>query len=78
LNALSLTPAFLRNIASDSGLVIDYRDWQIPLGRRFRSLKIWFVLRAFGANGLREHIRKVLKFISVYKYLYIIRRRMTI
>ncbi|CAG8573461.1 6661_t:CDS:2 [Paraglomus occultum] len=61
LNALSLTPAFLRNTASDSGLVIDYRDWQIPLGRRFRSLKIWFVLRAFGANGLREHIRKSVK-----------------
>ena len=36
----------------------DYRDWQIPLGRRFRSLKVWFVLRTYGVKGLKEHIRK--------------------
>ena len=36
----------------------DYRDWQIPLGRRFRALKIWFVLRTYGINGLKAHIRK--------------------
>ena len=39
----------------------DYRDWQIPLGRRFRSLKIWFVLRTYGVNGLKAHIRKHVK-----------------
>jgi len=39
--------------------VVDYRDWQLPLGRRFRSLKIWFVLRLFGVSGLQAHIRKV-------------------
>jgi aromatic-L-amino-acid decarboxylase len=39
--------------------VIDYRNWQLPLGRRFRSLKIWFVLRSFGAQGFRAHLRKV-------------------
>jgi aromatic-L-amino-acid decarboxylase len=37
--------------------VIDYRDWQVPLGRRFRALKLWAVLRWYGAAGLREHIR---------------------
>lgn len=57
-NALSITPPFLRNAFSDSGLVTDYRDWQIPLGRRFRSLKIWFVLRSYGVNGIQAHIRK--------------------
>ena len=58
VNALSITPEYLRNTASDSGAVIDYRDWQIPLGRRFRALKLWFVLRRFGLEGLRRHIRQ--------------------
>jgi aromatic-L-amino-acid decarboxylase len=56
--ALSVLPEYLRNDASASGAVIDYRDWQIPLGRRFRSLKLWFVLRHYGAEGLRHHIRR--------------------
>ncbi len=56
-DALSITPSYLRNEFSDSGLVTDYRDWQIPLGRRFRSLKIWFVLRTYGVSGLKAHIR---------------------
>jgi aromatic-L-amino-acid/L-tryptophan decarboxylase len=38
--------------------VFDYRDWQIPLGRRFRSLKLWFVIRHYGVEGLRFHVRK--------------------
>ncbi|QSQ22964.1 aspartate aminotransferase family protein [Pyxidicoccus parkwayensis] len=57
LDALSVTPEYLRNAASASGAVIDYRDWQVPLGRRFRALKLWFVLRHYGARGLRAHIR---------------------
>lgn len=58
LDALSITPEYLRNQASESGEVIDYRDWQIPLGRRFRALKLWFVLRSYGAEGLQAHIRR--------------------
>ncbi len=57
LDSLSILPEYLRNAASDAGEVIDYRDWQVPLGRRFRSLKLWFVLRSYGAEGLRAHIR---------------------
>lgn len=57
LDALSVTPAYLRSPEHDAGLVTDYRDWQLPLGRRFRSLKLWFVLRMYGAERLREHIR---------------------
>jgi aromatic-L-amino-acid decarboxylase len=57
LDALSVTPEYLRNAASASGAVIDYRDWQVPLGRRFRALKLWFVLRHYGARGLRAHVR---------------------
>jgi aromatic-L-amino-acid decarboxylase len=57
-DALTVLPEFLRNAASESGEVIDYRDWQVPLGRRFRALKLWFVLRWYGAEGLRAHIRE--------------------
>jgi aromatic-L-amino-acid decarboxylase len=58
IRALSILPEYLRNKASESGAVIDYRDWQIPLGRRFRSLKLWFVLRHYGIEGLQFHIRE--------------------
>ena len=57
INALSVLPEYLRNQASESGEVIDYRDWHIPLGRRFRALKLWFVIRHYGAEGLRAHVR---------------------
>eukprot|EP01027_Heterolobosea_sp_BB2_P019277 GEZU01027070.1.p1 GENE.GEZU01027070.1~~GEZU01027070.1.p1 ORF type:complete len:309 (+),score=94.69 GEZU01027070.1:116-1042(+) len=58
-NALSITPEYLRNKASESGLVLDYRDFQLPLGRKFRALKLWFVLRMYGIQGLQEYIRHV-------------------
>jgi aromatic-L-amino-acid/L-tryptophan decarboxylase len=58
LDALSIMPDFLRNPASESGAVIDYRDWQVPLGRRFRALKLWLTLRHYGADGLAAHIRR--------------------
>jgi len=56
--SLAVLPEYLRNAASESGQVIDYRDWQIPLGRRFRALKLWFVLRSFGAEGIRRMVRR--------------------
>lgn len=56
-DSLSIVPEYLRNAASDAGEVVDYRDWQVPLGRRFRALKLWFVLRSYGVEGLRAHIR---------------------
>ncbi len=58
INALSILPEYLRNKATESGAVIDYRDWQVPLGRRFRSLKLWFVIRHYGVEGLQYHIRR--------------------
>ena len=57
IEALSVLPPYLRDEASESGQVIDYRDWHGPLGRPFRALKLWFVLRCFGAEGLRKMIR---------------------
>lgn len=57
IEALSQTPEYLRNRQSDAGAVIDYRDWHIQLGRRFRALKLWAVLRHYGPAGLAAHIR---------------------
>ena len=58
INALSILPEYLLNEATASGAVFDYRDWQVPLGRRFRALKLWFVLRYYGVEGLQYHIRR--------------------
>lgn len=55
--ALSILPEYLRNAATESGEVVDYRDWHPQLGRRFRALKLWSVLRTYGVEGLRAHIR---------------------
>ncbi len=61
LGALSILPEYLRSKAAESGSAIDYRDWQIPLGRRFRALKLWFVIRCDGIASvqtmIRDHIR---------------------
>eukprot|EP00877_Chromochloris_zofingiensis_P002321 jgi/Chrzof1/1208/Cz01g44220.t1 len=51
--ALSLTPVFLRGRGND----FDYKDWQIPLGRRFRALKLWMILRMYGVTNLQQMIR---------------------
>jgi len=58
IKTLSVLPEYLRNQATESGAVIDYRDWHIPLGRRFRALKLWFVIRHYGIEGLRHHIHR--------------------
>ncbi|XP_044149427.1 aromatic-L-amino-acid decarboxylase-like isoform X4 [Bufo gargarizans] len=56
--AFKMDPVYLQHDHQESGLVTDYRHWQIPLGRRFRSLKLWFVLRMYGVKGLQDYIRK--------------------
>jgi len=58
IKTLSVLPEYLKNQATASGAVFDYRDWQIPLGRRFRALKLWFVIRHYGIEGLQHHIRR--------------------
>lgn len=52
---LSLVPEYLRS--RETGHVIDYQNWSVPLGRRFRALKLWFVIRSYGVEGLRSMIR---------------------
>ena len=59
--ALAILPEYLRNAATDTGAVVDYRDWQIPLGRRFRALKLWFVaplVRRRGPARARPRARR--------------------
>lgn len=58
IRTLSILPEYLRNQATESGAVFDYRDWQVPLGRRFRALKLWFVIRHYGVEGLQHHVRR--------------------
>lgn len=57
IRALATRPEYLRNRATETGDVIDYSDWQVPLGRRFRALKLWMTLRMIGAEPLRQRIR---------------------
>lgn len=55
--ALSVDAPYLRNHKSLTSQITDYRHWQIPLSRRFRALKIWFVMRTYGLNGFKAYIR---------------------
>ncbi|KAJ2512023.1 hypothetical protein H4217_007093 [Coemansia sp. RSA 1939] len=57
VNSLSIHREYLPRVKGDVSFVKDYRDWQLPLGRRFRALKLWFVMRMYGGSGIRKHIR---------------------
>ena len=59
IKTLEILPEYLKT--RTRGLVNDYRDWGIPLGRRFRALKLWFVIRNFGISGLQEKLRYHIK-----------------
>ncbi|ELU11164.1 hypothetical protein CAPTEDRAFT_119245 [Capitella teleta] len=54
--ALTVDPLYLQHSHSDKA--IDFRHWGIPLSRRFRSLKLWFVIRTYGIEGLQKYIRE--------------------
>jgi len=55
IRTFSILPEYLKTKERDS--VNNYRDWGIQLGRRFRALKLWFVIRSYGVNGLRDKVR---------------------
>ena len=56
VRTFEIAPEYLRT--TEHGRVIDYRDWGIALGRRFRALKLWFVIRSYGVEGLRSLVRR--------------------
>ncbi|MBT8250622.1 MAG: aspartate aminotransferase family protein, partial [Acidimicrobiia bacterium] len=62
IDALDITPSYLRAAGDDE--VIMYRNWHVSLGRRFRALKLWFVLRSYGAEAIRGLIRKHIGFAN--------------
>ncbi len=55
VNTFSIMPEYLKT--PEDKLVNNYRDWGVPLGRRFRALKLWFVLRSYGLGGLQSRLR---------------------
>ncbi len=66
IKTLSILPEYLRNEATESGAVFDYRDWHVQLGRRFRALKLWFVIRHYGIEGLQHHVREHVRLTQVF------------
>jgi aromatic-L-amino-acid decarboxylase len=62
---LAITPEYLKT--EEDKIVNNYRDWGIQLGRRFRALKLWFVLRSYGVEGLQNMVREHIKLASLLK-----------
>jgi len=56
VRVMSTNPSYLQTAAD--GVVKNYRDWGIPLGRRFRALKLWFLIREQGVRGLQARLRR--------------------
>uniref|UniRef100_A0A2N9GQN0 Tyrosine decarboxylase n=1 Tax=Fagus sylvatica TaxID=28930 RepID=A0A2N9GQN0_FAGSY len=69
IKSLSTNPAYLRNKATDSKQVVDYKDWQITLSRRFRAMKLWLVLRSYGVANLRNFLRSHVKMAKLFEQL---------
>ncbi|KAG0140336.1 hypothetical protein CROQUDRAFT_726201 [Cronartium quercuum f. sp. fusiforme G11] len=67
--ALELTPHYLRSKEGETDAALDFRNWSIPLGRRFRSLKIFFVLRSFGVQGFQRELRSTIDLTNYFDKL---------
>ncbi|CAG9537178.1 unnamed protein product [Cercopithifilaria johnstoni] len=65
--ALVVDPLYLQHSWTDKA--IDYRHWSIPLSRRFRSLKLWFVIRVYGVEGLQNYIRRHCRLAKLFEQL---------
>ncbi|XP_072378255.1 histidine decarboxylase [Diabrotica undecimpunctata] len=65
--AFNVNPLYLTH--EYSGFAIDFMHWQIPLSKRFRALKLWFVIRNYGISGLQEHIRKGVRLAEKFESL---------
>ncbi|MCO5590158.1 hypothetical protein L7F22_044127 [Adiantum nelumboides] len=73
-NALTITPEFLRTKQGDANSTLDLRNMQLALGRRFRSIKVWFTLRSYGQEGFRKHLRKGIALAHIFNKLIALQR----
>jgi len=64
IRTLEVLPEYLKT--GTRGTVNDYRDWGVPLGRRFRALKLWFVIRSYGLEGIRKRLRSHIALNGVF------------
>ncbi|XP_027339554.1 tyrosine/DOPA decarboxylase 2-like [Abrus precatorius] len=69
IKSLSTHSVYLENSASDSKQVVDYKDWQVTLSRRFRALKVWLVLRSYGVANLRNFLRNHVEMAKTFEGL---------
>ena len=58
INAMSVVPEYLKTKDGEAGAVINYMDWSIPLGRKFRALKLWHVINYYGVEGMQKYIKE--------------------
>ncbi len=61
------TPEFLKNKFTNEYDIIDYKDWQIGLGRRFNSLRFWYMIRSLGVEGMRENVTQKIELAKVFE-----------
>ncbi|PON66963.1 Aromatic-L-amino-acid decarboxylase [Trema orientale] len=70
VKALSTNPEYLKNKHSESDSVVDYKDWQVAATcRRFKSIRLWFVLRSYGVENLQNHIRSDVRMAKKFEWL---------
>lgn len=69
VKALNTNPEYLRNKASEIESVVDFKDWQVGTGRKFKSLRLWLVLRSYGVANLQSHIRSDVRMAKVFEGL---------
>ncbi|XP_071722023.1 tryptophan decarboxylase TDC2-like [Rutidosis leptorrhynchoides] len=65
--ALSTNPEYLRNKPSELDTVVDYKDWQVGTGRRFKSIRLWLILRSHGIVNLQSHIRSDVRMAKMFE-----------
>ncbi|KAM7530443.1 hypothetical protein LguiB_033853 [Lonicera macranthoides] len=75
IEALSTNPELLSNKVTESKKVVDYKDWQIALSRRFRAMKLWLVLRSYGVDYIRVYIREHVKMAKHFERLVVMDKR---